>query len=186
MAIGNVLSNFWQKLIGGNSLGQTSQNAANSFVANASNGNNTQSTPKPMGMNLNPSTIAISQGDVSTLGTNLYNTIKKYGTSYLANSGNGQNPILGAGITIGQNLFGGSNNNQQPTNAQAGVQNTSLAGTMQDTLGNNTSNYQSVYNPLTVDTGGAGVIQSFANAGSWISTLGGGPITPYKLVSLTV
>ena len=39
---------------------------------------------------------------------------------------------------------------------------------------------------FATNTGGAGVIQSFANAGSWISTLGGGPITPYKLVSLTV
>lgn len=154
MAIGNALSNFWQKLIGGNSLGQTSQNTANSFIANASNGNNTQMTPKPMGMNLNPSTIAISQGDVNTLGNNLYNTIKKYGTSYLANSNFGQNPIQGAGLTFAQNLFS-RNSGQQPTNQQAGVQNTSLGGTIQDTLGNDTSNYQSVYNPLSVDTGGS-------------------------------
>jgi len=146
--MGNALSNFWSSLFGGNSLSQTSQNAANSFISNASQQQgNTPVQPKPMGINLNPSTISISQGDVQSVGNGLLNTIKKYGSSYLTASGAGQNPIMGAGLTFAQSLvpsvqslFSGSNKQVQ-TNTQAGTQNTNLTGTIQDTLGNNTSNY---------------------------------------------
>ena len=70
--MGNALSNFWNNLFGGNSLGQTSQNAANSFISNASQQQgNTPVQPKPMGINLNPSTISISQGDVQNVGNNI-------------------------------------------------------------------------------------------------------------------
>ena len=138
--MGNALSNFWHSLVGG--LGQNTQNAANNFVNNAQGqSGNTPVQPKPMGFNLNPSTISISQGDVQNVGNGLLDTIKKYGSSYLTASGAGQNPILGAGLTFAQSLFPGIRNQQVQTNTQAGTQNTNLTGTIQDTLGNNTNNY---------------------------------------------
>lgn len=155
--MGNALSKFWSNLFGGNSLGQTSQNAANGFIANATQQQgNTPVQPKPMGINLNPSTISISQGDVQGVSNGLLNTIRKYGTSYLQNSGFGQNPILGAGLTyaqsFAQSLMNGGQNQQTQTNTQAGVQNTNLNGTIQDTLGHNTSNYGTNFTSLTPTT----------------------------------
>lgn len=178
MAQGNVLSNFWHSLVGG--LGGATQNAANNFVNNAlGQQGNTPPQPKPMGINLNPSTISISQGDVQGVSNGLLNTIRKYGTSYLANSNFGQNPILGAGLTYAQSLMkslmNGGQNQQTQTNTQAGVQNTNLNGTIQDTLGNNTSNYQggvfSLGAPTQSGANGSGSGSSSTSPGAGLNDL---------------
>jgi len=101
--MGNVLSNFWHSLVGG--LGGATQNAANSFISNATQQQgNTPVQPKPMG--INTVTVTLSSAAYVTSTQYTWTGVDQALPFTLTSNFNGNtNSSTGSGTTLTVNKF---------------------------------------------------------------------------------